>query len=78
MSAICKYCHNPVVLTPSAAERARRYGGTAAEYTALFPNHSACEVEARSKSARESMQRINTRQAGCGFDGSFGRQGGNE
>lgn len=57
MSATCKYCNKPVVLMPSAAERARRYGGVPADYTALFPNHSACEVAARSAQAVETMRK---------------------
>lgn len=56
----CKYCGKPVVLTPSAAYRAKqdrergtpREGG-AAYYTRLFPNHAACVVANRSQQARD-------------------------
>jgi hypothetical protein len=61
MTAICKYCNKPVILTPSANERARRYGGVPADYTALFPNHSECEVAARSAQAVETMRKAAAR-----------------
>ncbi len=43
----CKYCGKPVVLVPSAAERARKdvTGKTAAYYTSLFPYHARCMAE---------------------------------
>ena len=46
---ICSYCKKPVVLSPSAAERAAKdvTGKSAAYYTSLFPNHAACELAAR-------------------------------
>lgn len=44
---ICKYCNKPVVLVPSAAERAKRYGGKASDYTKLFPTHTACWLKVR-------------------------------
>ena len=33
-------CNRPVILRPSAAWRARHYGGTPQDYTALFPTHA--------------------------------------
>ena len=43
----CKHCAKPVVLMPSAVDRAARYGGTPADYTRLFPVHAACALRAR-------------------------------
>jgi hypothetical protein len=43
----CSYCNKPVVLRPSAAERAAKYGGKPSDYTALFPNHAECSIAAR-------------------------------
>ena len=53
----CKYCNKPVVLMPSAAERAKRYGGYPSDYIALFPAHSACVVAARSDQAVRTAQK---------------------
>lgn len=55
--AKCIHCGHEIVLVPSAAERARKYGGTPAYYTGLFISHSHCEVEARNKSVREAIER---------------------
>lgn len=45
----CTICGKPVVLVPSAAERARSdvTGKTAAYYTSLFPTHAACTLAKR-------------------------------
>lgn len=43
----CTICGKPVVLVPSANERATKYGGTAAHYTALFPTHADCALKKR-------------------------------
>lgn len=42
--ANCTFCGKPIVLVPSAAERAAkdRSGNTAAYYTSLFTSHSDC------------------------------------
>ena len=42
--AKCVFCGKSIVLVPSAAERAAKYGGThtAAYYTSLFTSHSDC------------------------------------
>lgn len=53
----CKYCGRPVVLTPSAAERARKFGGEAKDYVALFPNHGTCVVKARKADTLELLRR---------------------
>lgn len=43
----CQYCNKKVILTPSANERAEKYGNTAQYYRDLFPNHSDCHIAAR-------------------------------
>lgn len=47
----CNICNKPVVLVPSAKERAAkcRSGYTAADYTALFPTHATCALAERDK-----------------------------
>jgi len=41
----CKCCQKPIVLVPSAAERARKYGKTAAYYRNLFSVCNECKVK---------------------------------
>lgn len=45
----CSYCNKPVVLVPSAQERAAKFGGRPSDYTALFPDHAECFIKARDK-----------------------------
>lgn len=52
---ICDCCNKPVVLTPSAAQRAKKYGGKPADYEALFPRHSQCEIDKRNAYVRSIM-----------------------
>lgn len=52
----CTICGKPIVLHPSAAERARRYGGSASDYTKLFTTHADCTVEKRSKEAIDACK----------------------
>lgn len=54
----CRICRRPIVLVPSAAERARKYGETPAFYTALFDTHASCAVRERSRQAVDLMRRI--------------------
>lgn len=44
---VCKYCGKPVILVPSASERARKFGGRPSDYTKLFEDHADCILEAR-------------------------------
>ena len=54
----CTYCGKPIILIPSAEERARKYGGNASDYTKLFTAHGSCVVNARSESARRLMEKF--------------------
>lgn len=38
----CSICNKEITLVPSAAERAKKYGNTAAHYTSLFTYHNDC------------------------------------
>ena len=55
----CKICGEEIVLVPSAAERAKRFGGRAADYTALFTAHAHCQIAKRERETRELMERLN-------------------
>lgn len=59
----CTICKKPIVLTPSAKERAAKFGGTPESYTRLFTAHGTCQVAQRSQDAIEAMRRINRRPA---------------
>jgi hypothetical protein len=54
----CTICGKPIVLIPSAEERARKdvTGKTAAYYTSLFTTHSACELKKRAEDTRALMK----------------------
>lgn len=41
----CKHCQKPIVLVPSAAERAKKGGGTAEYYRRLFSVCSDCNIK---------------------------------
>ena len=52
----CKYCSKPVVLVPSAKERAARYGGKPSDYTELFTSHSECAIAHRNEETLKLMR----------------------
>ena len=41
----CTICGKPVVLIPSATDRASKFGGKPADYTKLFTAHSQCLID---------------------------------
>lgn len=53
----CNICGKPVVLSPTAAERAKRFGGKPSDYTAMFPTHGACALKKREEDTLELMRR---------------------
>lgn len=55
----CTICGKPIVLVPSAQERADKYGGTANHYTKLFTEHAQCVIDKRNADTLELMHRIN-------------------
>ena len=54
----CSYCGQPIVLVPSATERAQKYGGKPIDYINLFTMHGTCQVLKREKETRELMCKI--------------------
>ena len=56
--AKCTICGKEIVLVPSAAERAKKYGGVPSDYTNLFTSHSECQVKQRSQASTELMRKI--------------------
>jgi hypothetical protein len=60
----CKHCHNPIVLVPSAAQRAARdiTGKTAEYFEKLFDYHSECTLELRRLSVSNLMRENRERQ----------------
>lgn len=52
----CKLCHEEVVLVPSAAERARKFGGTPTDYTRLFTVHPSCALNKRKEDTLELIR----------------------
>lgn len=56
----CTICDRPVVLHPTAAQRAERYGGTPRDYTILFPRHADCVVKAREQEAIDLLRSLNS------------------
>lgn len=66
----CNICGKPIVLVPSAAERARKYqsydGHPASYYTSLFTSHSECFVAKRSAESVELMRKIVAEQKRTG------------
>jgi hypothetical protein len=57
----CTICGKKIILTPSAKERAKKYGGKPSDYTKLFTAHAACQVEKRE---RETLELIRKRVEG--------------
>jgi hypothetical protein len=43
----CTVCNKPIVLVPSAEERARKYGNSASYYSNLFTTHADCALAKR-------------------------------
>lgn len=41
----CTHCGRPIVLVPSAAARAERFGGAPRDYLQLFTIHARCQVD---------------------------------
>lgn len=44
---LCKYCGMPIVLVPSAEERAKKFGESPKFYLNLFYAHGECIVKSR-------------------------------
>jgi len=54
----CKFCGKPIVLVPSAQERAKSTGLPASNFTKMFQWHSECLVEYRNREASAFIKRL--------------------
>ena len=60
----CSICGKPIILVPSATERAKRSGLPASYYLNLFTAHSDCLIEKRNQETsylirRKNLQKLN-------------------
>lgn len=53
----CRICGEPIVLVPSAQERAIKYGGVPSDYIKLFDAHTACALKERSEQVAMLIKR---------------------
>lgn len=53
----CTICNKPIILNPSATERAKKYGGSPKDYTALFTTHSECAIAKRNADVSALIKR---------------------
>ena len=54
----CTICGRPIQLTPSAQERAKKFGGQPSDYIHLFTTHSVCAVAKRRNATYALMRRL--------------------
>jgi len=54
----CTICGKPVILVPSAAERAAKYGESPMYYTRLFPQHTDCFLQRRKEETSALTARL--------------------
>lgn len=54
----CNICGKPIILKPSARERAEKYGGKPEDYSSLFKAHAKCAVDKREAETRALMHRL--------------------
>lgn len=52
----CTVCNKPIVLVPSAAERAAKFGGKPSDYTRMFTTHALCAVLKRADDTMSLMR----------------------
>lgn len=58
----CSICGKPIVLVPSARERANKAGGVPSDYTKLFTAHVRCVIDKRNKETLELMHSITKKE----------------
>jgi len=54
----CSICGKPIVLVPSAKERAERFGGKPSDYIKTFTTHADCAIQKRSQETVELIERL--------------------
>ena len=57
----CTLCGKPVVLVPSAKERAKKAGGQPEDYTRLFTAHANCQIAKRNADTLALVRKLNAR-----------------
>lgn len=60
----CTICGKPIVLVPSAVERARKYGESPRYYLNLFREHADCALRVRREETSALMQSLREAQDG--------------
>jgi hypothetical protein len=55
----CEICKKPIVLVPSARERASHCGGSSKDYEDLFTTHASCAIDKRTHESIELMRKLN-------------------
>jgi len=53
----CSICGKKIHLSPSAEDRAKKYGKTASYYTRMFQTHADCIIRKRSEDTLELIRR---------------------
>lgn len=53
----CSICNKPIVLSPSAKERAEKHGGKPSDYTKLFTEHADCTIKKRNQETTELIHK---------------------
>jgi len=57
----CTICNKPIILVPSAEERAKRFGGKPSDHTNLFTEHSECVITKREGSTKKLIRKHYTK-----------------
>lgn len=55
----CSICQKPIILVPSARQRAAKAGGKPSDYTKLFTSHAECMIAKREAETVQLMRRVN-------------------
>jgi hypothetical protein len=55
----CDICSKPIVLVPSASERARKFGGKPQDYIDQFTTHTDCFIAKRTQGTLDLMRSLN-------------------
>jgi len=53
----CRICKKKIALVPSAAERAKKFGGKPSDYTNLFTTHTDCFLKERKSGTLELINK---------------------
>ena len=76
MSRICTECGQPIVLVPSARERAKATGKPASYFERLFTIHTDCELAKRERETLELLRKKQEQETLDAINKRFPRKGG--